>query len=241
MFCRFILPFSPLFVFFFNRSFRNSSSKRKIGHGETRCVAVLCGFDGVFAFFVPEWKQPNVSCETFGCFLLSCFLPLFFLSFSPAFCSLSFHPSFFTFSCLIALPGVFCLLLHAFSGRFLPLFTSRVIFGRVFLDLGVVFAPFFFFSRSLFYISFGIFAVFGLILRFCRGGSAVFFPSFCSFSLFPFMFLPCFFVFCCSRVIFGGVFLFFFRFFVLFIVSRVLLSLFCALFWVVFCLFALLG
>lgn len=67
LFCRFFL----FFAFFFKRSFRNSLPTQKIGaekHAVLPSFAVLAAFS---VFFVPDWKQPNVSCETFGCFLLS--------------------------------------------------------------------------------------------------------------------------------------------------------------------------
>ena len=103
---------------------------------------------------------------------------------------------------------------YALFGAFFAFCASRVIFGHVFLDLGVVFAPFSSF-RVLFLYSFRNFCGFWLDITVLPGWIGGFSPSFCSFSLFSFMFLPCFFVFRCSRVIFGGVFLFFFRFFVL--------------------------
>lgn len=77
--------------------------------------AVLTVFS---VFFAPDWKKPNVSCETFGFFLLSCFLA-FFLSFSarslslflafvffPVFFS-SFYALFWAFFCFLRFSGDF--------------------------------------------------------------------------------------------------------------------------------------
>ena len=180
LFCRFLLSL-PSFSIDLSEILRRSARSATEKHAVLPSFAVLAVFS---AFFVPDWKQPNVSCETFGCFLL-------FLSFSPTFCSLSFHPSFFTFSCLCVLPGVFRLLLHAFSGRFCLFSLLGWFLGVFFLILGW-FLPLFLLFVFSFCIPFGIFVVFGLILRFCRGGSAGSSPSFCSFSLFSFMFLSCF-------------------------------------------------
>lgn len=112
------LPFSPLFVFFFKRSFRNSSLKREIYHRESRCFAGFCGFNGIFRLFHPGLKKPNVSCETFGfscflAFLLSCFLPLFF-GFLLSFVS----PFVFRFFLLLCSSRCFSLLFALFFGAF---------------------------------------------------------------------------------------------------------------------------
>lgn len=166
---------------------------------------------------------------------VSCFFSLFL----RLFCSLSFHPSFFTFSRFVFFPVLFSSFCVSF-GAFFAFCVSRVIFGRVFLDLGVVFAPFSSF-RVLFLYSFRSFCIFWLDITVLPGWIGGFSPSFCSFSLFFFMFLPCFFVFCSSRVIFGGVFLFFFPFFrTFYCVPRFAVAFLCS-FSDLFCLFALLG
>ncbi len=113
------LPFSPLFVFFFKRSFRNSSSKRKIDRGESLCIADFCGFNGIFRLFCPGLKKSrmfHVKHSAFSCFLAfllssslfqhvlfrfflplcssRCFSLLFTLFFGAFFCFLRFSGDF---------------------------------------------------------------------------------------------------------------------------------------------------
>ena len=93
----------------------------------------------------------------------SCFLPLFFSVFSSLF-----QPVLFRFFLPLCSARCFSLLFTLFFGRFLLFCASQAIFRRIFLDLGVAFCPFSSFCVP-FYISFGIFVVFGLLYRFCRG------------------------------------------------------------------------
>lgn len=150
----------------------------------------------------------------------SCFFPLFFgflLSFVSPFVFRFFLPlcssrCFFFF--LRSFWGVF--LLFAFLGRFLGVF---------FLILGWLFAPFSSFRVPFLYF-FRNFCGFRLALPVLSGRAAVFLSSFCSFSFFSFAFFLVFLFFCFSRVIFGGVFPYFFVFSYFFLVSCALPSLF---------------
>lgn len=112
----------------------------------------------------------------------SCFLPLFFSVFSSLF-----QPVLFRFFLPLCSARCFFLLFTLFLGRFFAFCASRVIFGRVFLDLGVAFCPFFFFSRSHF-IFFRNFCGFRLALPVLSGRAAVFLSFFYSFSFFSFTF-----------------------------------------------------
>ena len=142
----------------FKRSFRNSSPKSKIDPRESRCFAGFAVLTVFSVFFAPDWKKPNVSCETFGFFLLSCFLPLFFSVFSSLF-----QPVLFRFFLPLRSSRCFSLLFALFLGRFFAFCASRVIFRGVFL---------FFFRFSCFFLVSGALpslfrCAFGVVSAFC--------------------------------------------------------------------------
>ena len=111
----------------------------------------LCGFDGIFRLFRPGLEKAE-------CFMLSCFLSLFFSVFSSLF-----QPVLFRFFLPLRSSRCFSLLFALFLGRFFAFCASRVIFRGVFL---------FFFRFSCFFLVSGALpslfrCAFGVVSAFC--------------------------------------------------------------------------
>ena len=109
----------------FKRSFRNLRRRARSTTENRAALPTFAVLTAFFAFFTPDWKKPNVSCETFGFFLLSSSLFRLFallrftLRFS-LFLAFVFFPVFFS-SFYAFLGAFFCFL--RFSGEFWAYFS----------------------------------------------------------------------------------------------------------------------